>query len=409
MKFKRILSLITLIAMLCSSAAYAVAYKTDYRKVKEVVSNRKANDISYEDFTSVAPGEIPSGVTVSAKDENGYITTESRDIGGGVEKNCLVMVDTNPKVDGYVGPVATFDSGSNTTAPVGIEIRFKYEKTGENAWHSGFYNMFSRAGSLYAQAVNVSSDGILKAYSGAQVVNILTNINNGEWWTINFYADTIKRQWEIRAKCDNGDAEVVKENLLPSNDKIDSVGKFQISMGACDGTLVIDYVCFTDETAKFDSGNNKYTQSGTLPFVTIPNPVRNEVAGRTNIRLDNKIKYTTKAPKVVGEDVLVTARNLSVILGIPYYKTEEGMVLQSEKATLVIAEDGSKITQGGQPIEKSDLCVKDVFDVFVPVESVAKRLGFKYTYDAERNIANIYTGDIIEEEIVEIEKEEEVK
>ena len=179
-------------------------------------------------------------------------------------------------------------------------------------------------------------------------------------------------------------------------------------MGACDGTLVIDYVRFTDETSKYSAANS-YEKSGTLPFVTIPNPVRNEVAGRTNIRLDNKIKYTTKAPKVVGEDVLVTARNLSVILGIPYYTTEEGMVLQSEKATLVIAEDGSKITQGGQPIEKSDLCVKDVFDVFVPVESVAKRLGFKYTYDAERNIANIYTGDIIEEEIVEIEKEEEVK
>ena len=142
MKFKRLLSLITLITMLCSSAAYAVAYKTDYRKVVQVVSNRKANDISYEDFTSVAQGEIPSGVTISAKDSNGYIVTETRNVGGGVEKNCLVMVDTNPKIDNYVGPTVTFDSGSNTTSPVGIEVRLKYEKTGDNAWHSGFYNLF---------------------------------------------------------------------------------------------------------------------------------------------------------------------------------------------------------------------------------------------------------------------------
>ena len=217
MKFKRLLSLITLITMLCSSAAYAVAYKTDYRKVVQVVSNRKANDISYEDFTSVAQGEIPSGVTISAKDSNGYIVTETRNVGGGVEKNCLVMVDTNPKIDNYVGPTVTFDSGSNTTSPVGIEVRLKYEKTGDNAWHSGFYNLFSRAGSLYAQAVNVSSDGILKAYSGAQVVNIVTDINNGEWWTLNFYVDTNKRQWAMEAKCDNGKDPIIKEDMLPTN------------------------------------------------------------------------------------------------------------------------------------------------------------------------------------------------
>lgn len=395
MNFKKLLSLLVATTMICSTSAFAIASRTDYRKEVVVESKAQANDLYFEDFTSVKPGEIPTSVVATPKTDLGYVTTAKTDVGNGKEKNCLMLVDTNGAKDVYTGAIAQIKPGGKYTGLIGIEYRYKFmKKDGGNNWMSFMQSAYGSNGAQASYTYILSNNGQLQTYDSATNVSLMSEVATDEaWFTIKMVINTEKQVFDISALSEKSGKYNVKAGLKYYTDKPEDIASLYFRTSAWDGTYAIDYIRFTQESEMMVTGED----GASKVYEIIPGPKHNELVGRTNIKVDDKIKYTTKAPKVVDGNVLVTAKNLASFLDMNYFKNSEGYILQKDKLRYVINEDGSEISRGGMPIELSELCTKEDRQVFVPIETIVKALGYKYQFDTETNTVNISTGLVTEE------------
>lgn len=402
MNFKKLLSVFVATTMICSTSAFAIASRTDYRKEKVEESKVQKNDLYYEDFTTVKPGEIPSSVVATAKTDLGYVTTAKTDNGSGKEKNCLMLVDTNAAKDVYNGANVQIKPGGKYTGFVGIEYRYKFmKKDGGNNWMSFMMSAHGSNGAQASYTYILSSNGQLQTYDGATNVNLISEIASDEtWFTVKMIFNTEKQVYDVRVINEKSGKSNLKAGLKYYTDKPEDIGFFHFKTSAWDGTYAIDYIRFTQESEMMVTGED----GSSRPYEIIPAPKHNELVGRTNIKVDDKVKYTTKAPKVIDGNVLITAKNLASFLDMNYFKNAEGYILQKDKLRYVISEDGSGITRGGMPVDLSEICTKEDRQVFVPLEPIVKALGYKYQFDLETNTVNISTGLVTENKEVKEEK-----
>lgn len=400
MKFKRIISFVTLIFVLCSSAVYAEAYRKNYRKEVEAVSRERETDILFEDFTSVAPGQLPSGVIVNSANEYGYTTSGIVDIGGGVEKNCMLLVDTKNTQD-YAGPAFSVNWAS-MKGLVGIEVRLKFIKDeipDAKDWATVLLFPRGTAGNitrLYAG----SGSGRFVIHNGATAQSEFasTAVRPEEWWTVKFVIDTDNKKVDVQALHEpTGKLFQSFDQSYYPNDTPEDVTGIMIQTQVYSGTWAVDYVRLTEEkTRLMDQSESEDFERGCEQTLT-PGPVSSAVSGRTNIMVDGIYKYTTKEPKLDGDNVLVTAKNIATFFDMAYYTDGDKLIMKNDDTEFEIAKDGSEIKKDGKAFTASASLIAEDKQVFVPIKDIAEALGYTYEYNSETNTAAI-TSDLSDEE-----------
>ena len=103
--------------------------------------------------------------------------------------------------------------------------------------------------------------------------------------------------------------------------------------------------------------------------------------------MDGKYKFTTKAPKVMDGNVLVTAKNVASFFNLAYAVTDSGEVIKTDSQEYTVTEDGIK--KDSSAMKLSAKPVKDGAEIFIPIGDIAKELGYEYSYDATANVVTI--------------------
>lgn len=386
MKFKRTISLLSAAALICSSAAFAAAVRFDPYSVDEIPDRRKPNDIFFQDFTSVDEGTLPSGVTGSSNSVS-YVTTDSHNIGGGAEKNCLVIHDGDDAA-AYSGTTGSISFGAQTGL-VGAEIRYKYIPTDKSNWASCEMQFFDSANKMFSRTIVGSGNGYTTFNAGGPGNYTLEGaaITKDGWYTLSYIIDFDNKRIDAMLKNETtGALTWTMDSEYYSATDSTNISRINISPSYYGGTYVVDYVRITKESSRLEIFAEDNIQKG-IPerTVYIAAPVSHAVAKKTNITLDGKFKYTTKNPKVEGENVLVTAKNAASIFNLGYYMTPDGAVIQSGDTKFTVAQDGSGIKNGANSMKLSAECIADDKQVFIPIKDIAEALGYSCSYDAETN------------------------
>ena len=144
MKLKKLVSIIAAISVIAaSSTGFAATWRHSRKGEVKLPSRAGENDYYYQDFIGVEPGVLPAGM-IGSSNSNGTHSTEITNIGG-VEKNCYVLEDLSHEM-GKGSTNYSSISLNNIKGLVGVDIRFKYEKTGESNWSSFVIEYYSPEG-----------------------------------------------------------------------------------------------------------------------------------------------------------------------------------------------------------------------------------------------------------------------
>lgn len=390
MKYKKLISLIASASVLCSSLAFAAAVRFDPYSVVEIPDRRKPNDIFFEDFTSVEEGFLPSS-TSGQKNDNINVTTASYDIGGGAEKNCLVIDDLNHAA-AYSGGQATVSVG-NQTGLIGVEIRYKYLPSETSNWASFEMQFKDLAGKQISRTCVASGNGTTHFNYGGPGTYALeaTRIVHDGWYTLTYVLDLDEKR--LDGMLTNETTGVVTQTLNSEyyQDGGNNLTNLNFVASYYGGTYVIDYIRVTKETGRMEESETVDNIEKGRPAETVAKPVSHAVKEKVNITLDGKYKYTTKNPVVEGEAVLVTAKNVASIFNLSYYMTVDGAVIKSDKNLYTIAPDGSGIKKNKNPMSLSASCKAEDKQVFIPIGDIAEDLGYEYSYNSETNTVEIKT------------------
>lgn len=412
MKLKKLMSFIAAAALICSSSAFAVAVRIDPKSTVELPSRNRPNDVYFEEFTSVGEGEMPAGVS-GGEGTYGYVTTALHNIGGGATKNCLEIVDTDDAA-AYNG-VSSGVSFPAQTGLVGAEIRYKYIPSEESNWLSFEILYVDSAGKMFSRTVVASANGSTHFnYGGTGTTQMeMERITHDGWYTLKYIIDF--DQQKIDAMLTNETtgkvSQVFDSDYYSTTNSINLAG-INFVANYYGGTYVVDYIRISKETERMEMIETELNIQKGIPERTtyITAPVSHAVADKINITLDGKFKYTTKNPKLQGEDVLVTAKNVASIFNLGYYMTEEGAVMQSGDKKFVVALDGSGIKNDGDSMSLSAQCIAEDNQVFIPIKDIAESLGYSCTYNAESNtvvIESAANSEANTEENIDEEKEAE--
>ena len=112
-----------------------------------------------------------------------------------------------------------------------------------------------------------------------------------------------------------------------------------------------------------------------------------------NIKYNDRYMFTTQAPVISGEEVLVTAKNLATMFNMAYQRSVDGYTIKNAANEITFAVDGASAKKNGDKLELSAACKIKGTQIFVPVSDVAKALGLSYSFDKENNEV-VITGKI---------------
>ena len=390
MRFKRTVSLIAAALMLTSAAAYGEALRYDHKRVTEVKSKRQANDIVFHDFTDVDTGMLPAGVSAGTSSA-GTAVTEVYDIGGGAKKNCLVLTDTDHTTSGGGAPKVVFPTDS-LDGLVGIEVRMKYIKTGESDWNSLVIQLNSGS-SFASRTVCASADGILNFnYGGLGSEPFEKNrIVPDNWYTIKYVMDFDNQVMDVMYK-NEGTNKISQlfEKPFYTNEKFENLKSVSMHTTIRGGTWVFDYVRVSRETERMQAEDSGIEIQKGVPANMVSGPVPKAIAGRVNIKVGDKYKYTTTAPYISEkENVMVTVRNAAAVFSMACYETPEGFVIKNADNEFVFAKDGSFAKLNGKALTLSANGELKMGQLFIPVSDIAKALKYECSFDRESNTLSI--------------------
>lgn len=396
MKFKRVVSLVSGIALLCSVSAFAATSKSDTKEV-EATSTRGANDLFYEDFTGVEPGVVPGTVSGSTNDY-GYVTTDTSDIGGGIEKNCLMIVDTTPARE-YQGPGATFNIGSYSAENgiISVEFRFKYIPDDQSSYVN-FEMQFNGSNGMLSRTVSASDNGAFIANFGADGSQTIRNspFTHNVWNTYRVYFDFENHVMDVYYEEEATGGVVAAYANIPFDETMNNLSRVYFNVQVFSGTLCFDYAKVTKENARLDVAAIEEEMSASIvkgvPAEQIPAPVSTPVKDRINIKMDGIYKYTTTAPILSGDTVLVSAKNIGNFFGMAYIKTADSYTLTNAENEIVFSADGSSATNSGKPLSLFASCVVEGNQLMVPIADIAEALGYSASYSADTNEVTITTS-----------------
>ena len=122
-----------------------------------------------------------------------------------------------------------------------------------------------------------------------------------------------------------------------------------------------------------------------FPAEMIDAPKNNALAKKTNIKFNGRYMFTTQAPIVSGDEVLVTAKNIATMFNMAYQRNEKGYTLKNALTEITFASDGSSAKKNNASLNLSADCVIKGIQLFVPISDVAEALGLECSFNKETN------------------------
>lgn len=397
MKLKRFVGILAAVAIIASSSTGFAATWRHSRKGQAKLPDRGGkNDYFYEDFSGTEPGTLPAGMT-GGSNSNGYITTEVTDIGGGVMKNCFKLVDESHETGVGSTPSSVINL-PNYKGLVGIDIRFKYVPTSdESLWSSFVIAWYSPEGMISRTACASGGGAIHFNYGGQDSTKVTPeNVKHDNWYTLRAIVDFDLALMDAEFT-DDGTNQTTQllDKQFYSAGTFSNLSKIDFRSSEYGGSWYIDYIKVYKASERFEEKIPDVKKGSAEPD-KVPGPKSVATRGRTNIVMDGKYKFTTKAPKVTDGNVLVTAKNVASFFNLAYAVTDSGEVIKTDSAEYTVTEDGIKKDSSAMMLSASP--VKDGAEIFIPIGDIAKELGYEYSYDAAANVATI-TKPVAEEEV----------
>ena len=390
MKLKNFIGTLAVIAVIASSnTGFAATWRHSHKDIVTIPSRAGKNDYYYEDFTKVEPGSLPAGI-IGASNENGIHTTEIANIGG-LDKNCYVLNDlTHQK--GMGSTTASTVSLKNLKGLVGVDIRFKYEKTGSSDW-SSFVIEYNSPEGIASRMVCASANGTLNYnFAGIGNTKLDEQVVPGHWYTLRYIIDfnLQKVDCELVHEATKKRTQVLQAPFFAEG-HFSNLSSIKFRSSEYGGKWFTDYIRVYRAQAHMEEAEFE-GKKGSADPVLVPGPKAISVKGRTNIMIDGRYKFTTKAPKVNGDVVLVTANNVASFFGLAYEETAKGVFMKDNNAQFTVANDGSGIKKGSSVMKLSAPCVVEGKEIFIPIGDIAKELGYNYNYDVTSDEVTLTTS-----------------
>lgn len=394
MKFRKITSFILAVSIMCSFSAFADGVKTDTKSTVKLLDRTQGNDILFDDFSTTDEGDTP--LIFSPTDGVfGYTGSALYDIGGGITKNCFVMVDKDHG-DNYNGVRSLLSFPKQTGGLVGFEVRYKYISDESNC-SSFMFSFYDDQNRMFTRTGIASRSGVTAFNFGGAGSLPLENamITKDIWYVLKYVFDFencrlyISHTNEATGKVTQLFNQIYYDI---NNQTSNNLAQIVFSQEFNGGTFVFDYVRLTKEAEvmqKYEPEVNLSDEEKGRPAEYVAKPVSHAVKGKTNITLDGKYKYTTKNPKVIGENILVPAWNVASIFNLGYYMTTDGGVIQNGETKFIIAKDGSGVKYNGSKMNLSAYCVSEEGLVFIPIKDIAESIGYECYYNADTNTVEI--------------------
>lgn len=381
MKFKRIIAMLAAGFMLTSTAAFADALRYDDKRNVQMESRQQPNDIIFEDFISVEPGVLPSGMSVTGAD--GYGTTELFEVSPGVTKNCFKYTDTSHD-DEYTGPTATYSTGTQT-GMVGVEIRYKYVPDGTSSY-STFGIQLNGTQGMATKSVVISADGSTYLnYGGVGDFGLEKSpILQNTWYTIKFVVDFDNQVMDVMLK-NEGTGVVTQAIGSPfiENKEFTDLTNIKFTSSKYGGTWMIDYIRVSRETERMQEYEDPNIKKG-VPAELVDGPVSDAVEGRININLNGIYKYTTQKPYLSeNNNVMVFAKNVASIFKMGYYYSPESITIKNADNSFTFEDQSTAADYNGKSITLSSACALSDGKLFVPIEDIATALGYNCSFNEE--------------------------
>ncbi len=390
MRFKKIICLLTASLMLTSTVAFGEALRYDYKRMTEAVSNKQANDIVYEDFTSVSPGMLPAAMNVTKS--YGFGTTEMHEVKAGVQKNCFRFTDSTHDKE-YTGPTATFSTGSQTGL-LGVEVRYKYIPE-ETSTYSTFGIQLNGTQGLISKTVVISADGSTNLNYGGLGDTILEKgrITNNAWYTLKYVVDFDNQVMDVMLKNETtGFVNQIIGNSFIEQSTFDNLTNVKFTSSVYGGTWMVDYIRVSREKERMPEYENLNIKKG-VPAELVDGPVSHKLDGKINVNINGIYKATTQKPYLSGNgEVMVYAKNVASMFKMGYYLNGNEVTIRNTKNTFTFAEGSDSAKFGGNVITLSEKCEVKDGKLFVSISDIAKALGYNASYDAENETLLITNG-----------------
>jgi len=392
MKIKRIISIILVLLLVCPIISMAAATRRPQKlwpgAVKTAPTRGGADDILFEDFTSVAAGVFPKGVT-GGKSDTGYVTTEEVEVLPGYKKNCLVLYDTD-STDSYSGAKATI-AVPETKGIIRYELRYKYIPT-ENNTHCALVMGFKGSKGEFSRVVVASSNGntFLNFAQANQGALENASITHDAWYTLTMTVDFEAQIVEAMLKNEsNGKVYTKYESSFGTAGAHTGLTLFDLNTQRWGGKYIFDYVRVTSTNEILSQSEALEIQKGFTPIYT-QSPSETALSGRINIKLNGSYIYTTVKPEESTKgNLMVSARNLAHALGATYARDGGTVTVVLGDKTAVFTDGLDKASVNGNSVSLTEASILNGNQLMVSAESFAKIFGFDFSYDKEKSEAEI--------------------
>lgn len=404
MKFKRIICCLVSVSLLASSVVFAAGTKNNTKASlfgeKGVVLNE--NDVVYLTFEDVAEGEVPEGWSIGGT--NGYVDTEVIDNGKGKEKNMLRIVDTSHD-SAYTGPEVVYWFDPIDKGIVKYETRFKYTPDGTSTFSlMNFTLRNANKKNIVSGYIPPSGKAFVVRDTSVSAVSMIP-IGKDRWYTLTYYVDLDKGVYDAMLLDESSNQISSKFDLRFASDLTkDTVAGARFLGESYGGIYHVDYIRVSKETMRLEDALVAMITDDMkgFPAEMIDAPKNNALAKKTNIKFNGRYMFTTQAPIVSGDDVLVTAKNIATMFNMAYQRNEKGYTLKNALTEITFALDGSSAKKNNTSLNLSAACeIKDV-QIFVPISDVAEALGLECSYNKE-------TNEVVINGKIQTEAEENVK
>ena len=222
------------------------------------------------------------------------------------------------------------------------------------------------------------------------------NVKHDNWYTLRAVVDFDLALMDAEFTDDSTkETKQLLDKQFYSAGTFSNLSKIDFRSSEYGGSWYIDYIRVYKAPARFEEKIVDVKKGSAEPD-KVPGPKTYATAGRTNILMDGKYKFTTKAPKVMDGNVLVTAKNVASFFNLAYAVTDSGEVIKTDSQEYTVTEDGIK--KDSSAMKLSAKPVKDGAEIFIPIGDIAKELGYEYSYDATANVVTI-TKPAAEEEV----------
>lgn len=378
----------------CTTAAFAEALREDTKAKSKTPKRFEDTDVCYEDFTGVETGSLPATISANSPD----IYTEQYEVLPGYTKNCLVVNDKTTD-NTYAGIIANYNFGS-IKGKKEITIRFKYlpPENPVKPWGSFIFGFYSQKGML-SRTVVASADGRTHFNYGGMDSTMVEGetLNHDTWYTLTYVIDFNAEDNAsfLSAKFFN---EGKKTTGMKTNaywyegEGHEDIYRIALQSSMYGGKYIFDYIRIRD--GKYISDLEEIDPFADIKKgveqIRIPAPVNGAVAGRVNITLDGKYKYTTLAPYVAANgSVMVTAKNLADMFGLGYLRSGSQYTVVIDGTKLAFAADSNTAKLGTKSVTLADKAVANGTQLFVPAEVICNAVGYDCTYDAATQTLSI--------------------